>query len=420
MSLDLDLVGAIIRDSNLKPVLEAGVAQDMLYDKGQNVFIWLCDEHSKHGAVPSGSAVERQFGFAVDEPKDPLDHYIEEIKSRALGNLLGKGIQKAIADLKGKEPGKALKVLREAVTRSSRHFGTKNGPVDLRTTTKDRQAEYDRIKGFQGGVDGIKSPWPELDAETQGFRDSETTIVVSRTNVGKTFLMTILTDEIWRQDKTALLIPMEMGQLRVARRLDSVVARVPWNEFRLAMLGATDETKLKDMYDKMAKSKTPLWMADKSVAQNVQDIEILVQNLKPDIVLIDGLYLVNAKNQRQGRTERIEEVIGDIVTLSTVNKVPIIATVQFSKKVTASSRKGNMEHISYAYRIAQDADNILALFRDQQLKERNEMLMTLVKARDTDLCSFKINWDLAKMDFSMIEKLTLAQAAEKEEEDVDF
>lgn len=415
MSLDLELVGAVIRDSDLKPVIDAGVTEDMLFDKAQKVFVWLCDEHSKHGAVPSASAVEREFGSPVEEPKDPLGHYVEEVKRRALGNTLGKGIQTAIRDLKDKSPDKALEALREAVTASSRHLTAKNGPVDLRTNTKARMEEYERIKGFSGGIDGIRSPWVELDEETQGFRKSELTIITARISIGKTFMMTILTGKAWEQGKTALLIPMEMGQMRVARRLDSIMGKIPWNEFRLALLGSGDEKKLEELYEKMSKSSTPLWMADKSVAQNVQDIENLVQNLKPDIILIDGLYLVEAKNQRKSRTEQIEEVINDLATMATVRDVPVIATTQFSRKVSASSRKGHMDHIAYADRIAQNADVAIALFRDQALKDRNEMLMTLIKARDADLCSFRINWKLDTMDFSMIEKTTTEEAEETEE-----
>lgn len=402
MSLDEKFISAIVKEQNLLIPYDRGITEDHLFGVPRNMYGWLKVRRKALGTVPSKVAVEHEFGITLPDPDDSLDHYCDELIRRGLGNTIGDGLKSVIAKLKARDPFSALTELKVLTRQAARTpGGALKHVMDLRLTVPERLKEYDRVAAIAGGIDGITSPWHELDVVTQGFRPGELSVIVARTGVGKTFALIALLKHIVENNIPALFLAMEMGGLRIARRFDAMYSSVPWDDFRKGLLSSTHEATLRSKLDELAKRPSPVYMAGASAATSVGDLDILVDELEPKIVLVDGLYLMKDDRGKLFGWERVSDVIDNLCLMATSKNVPVVTTTQFHRKVSSEATSARLENIAYADRIGQNADTVIALFRDKLAIEANVMYMDLIKAREAKPCSMMLNWDLDMMDFSV-------------------
>ena len=98
---------------------------------------------------------------------------------------------------------------------------------------------------------------------------------------------------------------------------------------------------------------------------------------------------------------RITHITRDLKKVSKRLNKPILINTQADQKTTKKTGPG-LSDIKYSQAIAQDSDNVLALFRDEVMIADNEMGIRVQKQREGTLGKVVINWNFKTMDFSSI------------------
>ena len=152
----------------------------------------------------------------------------------------------------------------------------------------------------------------------------------------------------------------------------------------------------------------------------VSDVVAVIEREKPDLIVVDGAYLMEDEQGAREDWARITHITRDLKKVAKRLKKPILINTQADQRTTKKSGP-NLGDIKYSQAIAQDSDNVLALFRDEVMIADNEMGIRVQKNREGTLGKVVINWDFKKMDFSSIYSETESSPQEDfdDEEDND-
>jgi hypothetical protein len=142
-----------------------------------------------------------------------------------------------------------------------------------------------------------------------------------------------------------------------------------------------------------------------------------VDQLKPDILFVDGLYLLSDQRKSTSDHTRVMNISRDLRQMVLSTHVPVIATMQANRKAAGHS-DANLDEIAYSDALAQDATIAARVIAD---KASPTISIILAGSREFKLHGFRIN-AVPATDFSShseltekdIEKAREADAAEAE------
>jgi replicative DNA helicase len=395
----------------------------MLLDAGPKALEFVLDFFAHHGTMPTLDTVEQSIGEELEEETpEPFKYYIELLKKRWIGNTLNDAIIDTGQALEKRDVDTALTAVKDAVKR----VGEKNvsisdvGLVDLRDTTQDRWDRYQHLKKLKGQIDGLPFPWPAMNDATMGIHKGELWFIVARLKIGKTWSEIALADHFLRFQNKVLLVTMEMSVSQISTRIDAMYAKLPYGDFKCGRLDPHLEKKFADsLMEWKADGQLPLWVCGKGRLRTVQDLELLIEELKPNIVLIDGVYLMRTGggSDRISKWEKVSTIADELQDLTQRKQVPILATTQFNRKVTRKRIDAGSEDIGFSLELAQNCHGLIALFQTEEMRHSKEMLVRLLEIRDGEPVSLYISWDFTTMDFSQKSIVTAEQLNTSSDDD---
>jgi len=147
-------------------------------------------------------------------------------------------------------------------------------------------------------------------------------------------------------------------------------------------------------------SQTGVWMIGGGFDVDFRSIEAAIDECKPDIVFVDGLYLV--KGRGEDRYEEASNAIHDMKRLAKRTGLPFVLSTQFNRTVKQKATTGSLENISLSDVVGWDADWALGMFQDDDLRTSRRMKMVTLKAREGDPVEFEANWDWNAQDFTEV------------------
>lgn len=421
MSLDSAFISKLITMPNLLAIREKGITPDMLFDDGRKAFDFIFTFFASYGNMPSVDTVERHVGAEFkDSVPEPIEYYCDQLRDRWLATTLASGVESYVGKMESRDINGALDVLKQLVAKAQEKAPKikDTGFVDLRTNTNERWQAYQKAKLLGGQIDGLPTPWPALNDETLGIHPGELWFVVARLKTGKTFIELAFADHFFRNKSKVLLVSMEMPISKITQRLDAMHSKLPYGDFKRGKLSTELEGKWHNelAVDWSGDDKTPLWIAGKGMVKSVQDLEIVIEERKPDIVLVDGVYLMKSSARRaDSKWERVAGVADDLQDLAQRKLVPIIATTQFNRKVKRDTMDAGAESLGFAYELAQNCDGLIGMFQDGDMKNAKKMYLRLLEHREGNNVDLEINWDFDKMDFSQIQVVDLSALGKDDE-----
>lgn len=431
-SLDMSLAVCVVRSGQLPAALDAGITSDHLFDEGRIVFGYAKGFFTKFGKIPDAATVEQDTKIKVpdlSEVTEPVAYYIDRIKARALDRLAVDQVKKMVAAADKVDTKSVVAGATELITEISKR-NLAGEPIADWTNVGNRWNEYQTVKNTPAGLTGIPTHWPSVNDITQGINKGDFWIIVARPGCGKTWSLVKLTLEVWLQEYHPLFISLEMPRPKIERRLDACYARVNYHDFKRGRLGdlvpGLGDFQYKAALDSL-KGKSPLSIVTRKRVKTVSDVAVLIEQLKPDVVMIDGLYKLrpSGKNAYKSNWEKIMDLADEIQELCQEKECPIVGTTQFARTQVKSGGKGSavkagIEHLAFADAIGMNADVILALFSTEELKANGEHIIRLLKNREDDIGAWTAKFDLTSMDFTETGKYEDAADSGGDDASVDF
>jgi replicative DNA helicase len=133
------------------------------------------------------------------------------------------------------------------------------------------------------------------------------------------------------------------------------------------------------------------WFVDSSSGQTVSGIASKVQSKNPDIVFIDGTYLMIDEQTNESNTpQALTNITRSLKRLAQKINKPVVISTQV---LTWKMKKGSVtaDAIGYSSSFHQDADVIFGLQREDEAVD-DTRLLKVVASRNSGLKDVSLNW----------------------------
>jgi len=424
VSLGLKLVASILNDGDIKTFSKLEINPVTLKDHEAEAFNMVREFVYNHKAIPKHETVLSEMGLdGLPVATEVPSYYAEQIRQRYISDTIKKGFADAKPHLSKETMNVEQGVIELTNALMDIHRATnKRHVVDFKESS-DYIAQAYKQKKIQGMDGTVLMGYPTVDIKSGGMVGGDLVSIVGRPAMGKTFHTLYMGHNAWwEQGKTVLYVPLEMPILAIEQRLASMHTKHNLTQLKKAQLSTVAHKDLLKRLSVLTKYDHSLWIAGGDVASTVEDIWKLCMQMNPDIVIVDGAYLLSHPNPRLGKYERVAENARSLKQdLAMDFNIPCVASWQFnrnaSKKLEKDGRVG-LEDIGYTDEIGQLSSVVLGLLQEESVETVLKRKVDILKGRDGEIGDFYTNWDFYNMDFSECEPPVEAGEGEEEEHEL--
>lgn len=356
-----------------REVLSKGFASRMFLSR--EVEAQYCFDHlERYGKLPSSIVFRAQFTqFPSATPSEPLRYYADRMLERVMFQGLQQIMSKVSKKLRDGSIGAVQDCLKEMQSAEALQQYGASTDMDWRSWNPEDNYAQRELKGTL-----YVTPYRALNRMIRGVRPKQLISLAGRPAVSKTWIALLFAICFWEQDANILVISKEMGKEEMFERFDALYFGVDWNRFLSGKLTKAEVKALGVAHRELMhqrKNKFVVSDSEELEAQDVVSISAKIAEHQPDIVLVDGAYLLTDANGRSF-VEKATNVSRALKRLARNRNVVLMQTLQMNRK--AEEDGGSLETIAWADSIAQDSDVVMQVKGDRHDDHRE---LELLKAR---------------------------------------
>ncbi len=216
-----------------------------------------------------------------------------------------------------------------------------------------------------GGVTGLQSGIPDLDALTGGFEPGQLIILAARPGVGKTAFALGVADHAARAGRTALFMSLEMPARELSMRVMAQRSGVSVHAMRAGTRNDDHWSALTRVSGEAARQR--LFIDDKpaiTLAYLRARAKRLARKHGLHLIVVDYIGLM--RGEGQNRTQELGSISRGLKALAKELAVPVIACAQLNRAVESrTDRRPQLHDLRDSGEIEQDADIVLMLDRPE-------------------------------------------------------
>lgn len=367
-----------------------------------------------YGQLPSIQIYSEAMEMSLPVLPETVDYYVDQIQSR----YMKKGIQTTLTDLE--------KIFAHPVAPSSKEIIHKISEMvlDFNVNLKHKnlfdfkEAEEIVLKAYLEKQlqpsGGLKMGWPSFDDISGGLNGGDIVSLIGRPGAGKSYVLLKIAHYMWKHQKmTPLFLTMEMSHIAMFNRLTAIETGLTINHINKGELSTKAFNKMHGMMIDMKDHDTSFWLLDGGSTTTVDELALACHQLKPDVIFVDGAYLLRHRNKRLDRWARMAEN-ADLLKFNIARDfdIPVILSYQFNKDAVKKKSKGQklgLEDIYGSDVIAQISSIVLGLLQEDDIETSQKRRLDILKGREGEIGDFLIKWDFQYMNFEEI----MAQDGEK-------
>ncbi len=411
---------ALLKDLQIRPSFFSGTNRKMVS--------FIFDYHLKNGEIPTVRAFNQKFPkMELETYTDPntlqdsvgteesLKYWCDEVRKKTKHNKMAESTENIAKKLEDMDTEGAYDLMKKTVLYVENEV-SETTSVDITKDTADRKQVY-LLRKENKGMIGIPMGIDKLDYILKGSQPKQLTTMIASTGVGKTWFEVLLGAYAQLNNYRVLQFVTEMSEEVMRDRYEAVlygqmIGELNYGRFKAGNLSLEEETNYFNFLEKTLPKMEPLII---ETAFGVSSVAAKIDQHNPDLILIDGAYLMDDERGAKEDWLRVAHITRDLKSLSKLRKKPIFINSQADS--TTSVRTGpELGNIGYAKAIGQDSDVVLALFQDEQMREDKEMKVKILKQREGVLGSVVLNWDFTRMNFDPI-YATVEQSSDNKSEE---
>lgn len=411
--IEKGFISKLLETEDISTIKDCQINKKFLTGENKVAFQFIQDTYLTTGAVPTVRAFEKRFpnykletytpdssSYPIVGTKENLKYWCNELRVKLKHNTIADGVDEAVSKLQDFNTDEAYKIIKSTISYVESEV-VESTAVDITKNTAERKEAYLKRKENKGMI-GIPFGIKHLDYLTKGMIKDTVTTVVAKPGVGKTWfevlvgaycqlnnyrvlqLVTEMSDDIMRDRYEAMLFGMCYGNFS-------------YSQFKSGRLSLETEKKYFEFLDNELPNFEPLIVEH---VDGVMSAAALVDKHNPDIVLIDGIYLMSDDQGARDDWARLTHISRDLKILAKRIHKPFLVNTQLDQK--AKGKNTSLGDIKYAQAVGQDSDTVIELYRDELMIQDREMGARLLKQREGILGKVIFQWDFDKMNFSDI------------------
>jgi replicative DNA helicase len=231
----------------------------------------------------------------------------------------------------------------------------------------------------------ISTGWKWLDNHLGGGFMAEGRalyVFFGQTNVGKSIFLGNIATNILNQDKTVVLISLEMPEQVYAKRISAQLSRIPINDLKLQvdpLRNFVNQYKIRNSKSKLIiKEFPPKGVSVLNIKSYIN--KLISKGIKPDTIIIDYINLIAPAVANQGSYESIKGITEGIRALSYEFSCPVISATQ-ANRAAVNEPQPDMGKTSESLGLSMTVDAQFSIWTQEGDSDLGIIHMGIVKNR---------------------------------------
>ena len=377
------------------------VARSDFEGEEELVFYDLCAQHlRRYGTLPTEDTIEERLDFALDPCEDHIDYYLETLMERNLHNRLVPHFNNLRTAVNERDTS-VVRASIEQLGSINRVASNQHAFLSVNEIAAMSRERYEQNHLVDGLV-GIPTGYQTLDEDSNGYQGGDLNMIVARPGVGKTWLLLHMIKAAVESGCNVLLATMEMSMLQIGTRFFSYAANVNPRHARIGKLGFYEQQRYLAMAEHYGRVyRDQFFIYQGGMGQGMSGVEGVIAERRPDVVFIDGVYLLRSPrtDSRANKGIQISDVLDDAKEIALRRNIPIIGTSQLNRE--GAGENISLETIGFTDAFSTHCSIIYALQKPHRSAEdRNTRIFRTIKGREGEDASMAINFKFNPMRFT--------------------
>jgi len=364
------------------------------------MYQFVSDHVRRYGNMPTEEAL-RDNGYRAGNPRENSAYYADRLRQRAIFNAFTDNMPALLDALENRQPDAAFELLGH-IQHNARAAQNHNVMSTLAEEMARLEERFEDQIHNQGLL-GVTTGFPALDHATQGLLPGDTMAVVGRPSVGKSYKLFKMAHAAWHAGYSVMIPTMEMSVEQCVTRWAGMESKINPQHIRSGRVSTMARGALYGAIDR-TEGMAPVHFMAGNVRKTIADIDMMIQELNPDVVYIDAGYLLAPERDRRrsGRREYIADVMEEMKGVASDRHKPIVTSVQFNREVKKGSKKElDLSMIGETDVIAQIMALIVGI-RHGEGTNVYERRCDLMKNREGELTKYRMHFRHSPMNFEQI------------------
>ena len=418
--MEARIIAAVLKKRDFRALLDAGITDyHFKTQKGKKWFAYLQRYHMRFRKTPTKELFRKRFpDFKFARVRGTIPELAEQFIENATLKTANTEINRIVDLLEDNDENIAAEMM-VAAQRVARNTARQDVSrlSDMWKYVEKYKNEDEEVSGIDYGVNGSLS---RLDSLTGGVYPGEFIVIAGRSEVGKSNFTRRLVGNFYRQRKKTLIFTLEEPRDEVLLRFQSMFLKLPFSA--IAKIGdhRLDDEQL-ERWEKASRS-VHQWYSDIVVISGyggdgnngLAPIDIVsgIERYRPDVVVIDGAYMMQADSTSRFSLEwqNIGRIFRELRLISLQYNKPLIAVTQTNRNAQQTQKRGNDENedddkvpnlgdLSYADAVGQLASTVFILKRSSTKNRYLNLFVTKNRRgeRRINPIRLQVNWELQRM-----------------------
>jgi replicative DNA helicase len=388
----------VVRPDDLPLVLRQGVRPNHFHDEElQELWQFIVDHYAEYGRGPDREALALEFGeMRYGKPQNSTQYYIDTLLNDHRLVCTREMLAEAAVLVKGSEDEKgdheaALRLLHDSLITIEQETSLTED-----SDTADATAAFERFRNIEerGVMTGIPSGFPFIDAVTGGLQVEQFIVIAGPQKAGKSSILLKMAVAAQLAGYKVLFFSFEMSNEEQENRYWSLSAGVSLFNLTQGGLKPKDWTAL-DAARVEVEALVPLtWVHDMRRVTTLAGIEAKIDMYSPDIVFVDGMYLMDAEvpGTTNTDTKALTVVSRGMKRMAQNLKITVVGSTQALEWKIGKKQGITTNAIGYTSGFGQDADLLIGLEHAVDQVAR----MRIMDARNAERQETHVKFDWSK------------------------
>jgi len=385
------LLSKAIRSRDIQPLLECGVQEDWFFnDLNKQVWKFVSKHNEKYGEVPTAVTVRDNFPtYTLHAVEDSIEYLLDQLieyrkRQKTIDALLE--AQQAVSQ---QDHNTALQTMASAAQILMNDNQRDSTDENLSDHPMQRYDEYMAIKTRPNGLLGLSTGFKTIDEITSGVLKQQLWTIAAPPKTGKSVLAMQMAIRAQDENQRVMFQSFEMTAREMKTRYDAMRSHI---SHKRLIMGALRPDEEKSYLNHLGMARDDFWMPDTVASRTITGLCAKVEKYKPDILFVDGMYLMFDEETGETESERsLRSLTRGMKRVAQRYDIPVVVSTQTLRskmrggKVTADS-------IGYTSSFLQDSDIVLVLQRQDEEDDSSRSL-SVAASRISGMGSTDLLWD---------------------------
>ena len=384
------LVSKVIAERNIIPVLERGIKDDWILDGDlRRVWTFVREHYASYREVPTVIAVVDNFpNFKVLNVEDTIEYLIDKMVEFRRRSITRLGIQNVVQLAQVNDHEAALTEMSKTLTVVNEQGVQGTTHLDM---TKDPDQFWEDYKNVQGSeLLGVPTGFSKIDLATAGLQGGQLITLIAPPKTGKSQIGLRMAANVHASGLVPMFQSFEMNNREKSQRFLAMTSNISSARLRSGTLKKDEEKRLKDTLEDLGESK-PFHFVDAVNGLTIDSLVAKAEQLKPDVMFIDGVYLMMDQVTGDANTpQALTNITRGLKRAAQRMNIPVIITTQ-TLLWKMKGNKVDANSIGYSSSFFQDSDVILGL--EPIDENEGHRMLRVVQSRNCGPADALITWN---------------------------